>query len=132
MKPDQKCHCDSSRLFASCCGLYIDGGRKPETAEQLMRSRYSAYVLEREDYLLRTWHEATRPTALPWQDAAPVKWLRLKILRTEAGGTHDREGVVEFVARYLINGKAERLHEVSRFQREGGQWLYVDGQIVPA
>jgi SEC-C motif-containing protein len=61
-----------------------------------------------------------------------VKWLGLKILRTEAGGADDREGVVEFVARYSINGKAERLHEVSRFLRDEGQWRYVDGQIAPA
>jgi len=96
-----------------------------------MRSRYSAYVLAREDYLLRTWHESTRPARLDLQDAAAVKWLSLKILRCEAGGADDREGVVEFVARYQVNGRAQRMQEASRFVREAGQWFYVDGQIAP-
>jgi SEC-C motif-containing protein len=132
MTDDHNCYCGSDQPLAACCGLYINGGKKPETAEQLMRSRYTAYVLSREDYLLRTWYAATRPPALSLKDASPVKWLGLKILRTEAGGADDREGVVEFVARYSINGKAERLHEVSRFLRDEGQWRYVDGQIAPA
>jgi SEC-C motif-containing protein len=96
-----------------------------------MRSRYSAYVLAREDYLLRTWHGTTRPAQLDLQNAAPVKWLGLKILRTEAGGANDRTAVVEFVARYQVNGRAGRLHEASRFVREAGQWFYVDGRMTP-
>jgi SEC-C motif-containing protein len=96
-----------------------------------MRSRYTAYVLAHEDYLLRTWHATTRPAALGLKDAGPVKWLGLRILRTEAGGADDRDGRVEFVARYSINGRAERLQEASRFLREDGQWRYVDGQIAP-
>lgn len=97
-----------------------------------MRSRYSAYVLAREDYLLRTWHGSTRPAQLGLQEAGPVKWLGLKVLRTEAGGATDREAIVEFAARYQVNGRAERLYEVSRFVCEAGQWLYVDGQVTPA
>jgi SEC-C motif-containing protein len=97
-----------------------------------MRSRYSAYVLAREDYLLRTWHGSTRPAQLDLQDAGPVKWLGLNILRCEAGGAADREALVEFVARYQVNGRAERLQEVSRFVRDAGQWLYLDGLIAPA
>lgn len=131
MTDNEKCPCDSDKLFADCCGLYLEGGRKPDTAEQLMRSRYTAYVLAREDYLLRTWHATTRPTALDLKDAGPVKWLGLRILRTVAGGVNDREGRVEFVARYAVSGKAERLQEASRFLREDGQWQYVDGQITP-
>jgi SEC-C motif-containing protein len=94
-----------------------------------MRSRYSAYALMREDYLLRTWHGTTRPAQLDLHDAGPVKWLGLKILNCEKGGVDDRNGVVEFVARYQVNGRAERLQEVSRFVCEAGRWLYVDGQI---
>jgi SEC-C motif domain protein len=97
-----------------------------------MRSRYSAYVLAREDYLLRTWHESTRPARLGLLDAGSVKWLGLKVLHCEAGGADDREAVVEFTARYQVNGRAECLQEVSRFVRDAGQWLYVDGQIAPA
>jgi SEC-C motif-containing protein len=92
-----------------------------------MRSRYSGYVLARKDYLLRTWHESTRPETLDLRDAGTVRWLGLKIVRTEAGGSEDMRGVVEFVARYQIGGKAHRLHETSRFVREGGQWFYLDG-----
>lgn len=126
------CPCGSGEAYTACCGVFIDNGMLPETAEQLMRSRYSAYVLAREDYLLCTWHGSTRPAQLGLQDAGPVKWLGLKILRCEAGGAHDHDGIVEFVARYQVNGRAERLQEVSRFVREAGQWLYVDGQIAPA
>jgi SEC-C motif-containing protein len=125
---DPTCPCGSGRAYALCCGVYIDSAALPVTAEQLMRSRYSAYVLAREDYLLRTWHGSTRPAQLDLQNAAPVKWLGLKILRTEAGGGNDRTAVVEFVARYQVNGRAERLHEASRFEREAGQWFYVDGE----
>lgn len=125
------CPCGSGQSYSLCCGVFIDNGEMPDTAERLMRSRYSAYVLTREVYLLRTWHESTRPVHIDFQEAAPVKWLSLKILNCKAGGVDDREGIVEFVARYQVNGRAERLQEVSRFLREAGQWLYVDGQVAP-
>lgn len=126
MTHSPSCPCDSGAAYAACCGRYVDDGIVPATAEQLMRSRYAAYVLRREDYLLRTWHASTRPPALHLADS-PAKWLGLKVLRTEAGNAEDSEGVVEFVARYKVGGKAARLHESSRFVREGGRWLYVDG-----
>lgn len=92
-----------------------------------MRSRYTAFVLAREDYLLDTWHPSTRPASLDLQ-SAKVKWLGLRILSTEAGGPDDDAGRVEFVARYRPGGApAVRLHENSRFAREGGRWRYVDG-----
>lgn len=92
-----------------------------------MCSRYSAYTLAKADYLLGTWHESTRPGTLDLSDAGTVNWLGLKIVRTEAGGPDDVRGVVEFVARYKVGGKAHRLHETSRFVREDGQWFYLDG-----
>lgn len=131
-RPEPACPCGSGQAYAVCCGIFIDDSALPVTAERLMRSRYTAYVLAREDYLLRTWHGSTRPAHLGLQDAGPVKWLGLKILRCEAGGADDRDGIVEFVARYQVNGRAERLQEASRFVRDAGQWLYVDGQIAPA
>ena len=94
-----------------------------------MRSRYSGYVLAREDYLLRTWHESTRPETLDLSDASQLNWLGLKIVHTEAGGSDDMQGVVEFVARYKIGGKAHRLHETSRFVWEGEQWFYLEGDF---
>lgn len=132
VRPEPACPCGSGQAYAACCGPFIDNGALPATAEQLMRSRYSAYVLQREDYVLRTWHASTRPAQLGLQSAGPVKWLGLRILRSAAGDAPECEAVVEFVARYQVNGRAERLHEVSRFLREAGQWLYVDGRITPA
>lgn len=92
-----------------------------------MRSRYTAYVLGDETYLLETWAPEHRPPGLnldPKQN-----WLGLKVKRTDAGGTNDDTGVVEFVARYKIDGRGHRLHEVSNFRRDNGMWLYVSGLI---
>ena len=96
-----------------------------------MRSRYSAYVQARADYLLRTWHASTRPDRLDFSDAGKMHWLGLKIVRVEAGGPHDSAGLVEFVARYKLGGKAQRMVETSRFIRENGQWFYLDGALSP-
>ncbi|RUQ36572.1 MAG: hypothetical protein EKK71_08070 [Candidatus Competibacteraceae bacterium] len=125
------CPCGSGKAYSVCCGPYLDGEQQATMAESLMRSRYSGYVHARQDYLLRTWHPSTRPATLDLNEAGTVRWLGLKIVRTEAGGLDDTQGVVEFVARYKIGGKANRLHEISRFVREDGQWFYVDG-IMPA
>ncbi len=94
-----------------------------------MRSRYAAYVLGLMDYLLQTWHASTRPASL--QDdtnAPPLKWLGLKVLHDEQ--IDNSNANVEFIARYKVNGKAEKLHERSRFVREQGQWWYVDGDFL--
>jgi SEC-C motif-containing protein len=88
-----------------------------------MRSRYSAYGLGLIDYLLATWHPSTSPGELELQ---PVKWLGLEVRHAQASGD---VGVVEFVARCKINGRAERMHELSRFVREQGRWYYIDGQV---
>lgn len=94
-----------------------------------MRSRYSAYVLGREDYLLATWHLDTRPSSLDLATQSPKPtWLGLSVKRHE-NPTPDT-AIVEFVARLRIGGgKAERMHEVSRFVREDGRWFYVDGEL---
>lgn len=88
-----------------------------------MRSRYCAYVRKRTDYLLATWHPSTRPSTLELQGAS-VTWLGLKVIRAENDAV---SGIVEFVARHKVNGKAYRQHEVSRFINENGRWLYVCG-----
>lgn len=107
-----------------------------------MRSRYSANTLLSRDpaffarYLHRTWAAETRP-ALSDLTAPGLQWTRLHILRTTAGGPFHDAGTVEFVATYrdspegLDHGGAARgrLHELSRFRRESGQWLYVDGDV---
>ena len=90
-----------------------------------MRSRYSAYALKLEDYLLDTWHTSTRPTALNLNEDQPIKWLGLKVNRFEQISLNT--ATVEFIARYKITGKAERLHEVSEFVFENERWFYVSG-----
>lgn len=112
--------------YAACCGRFLDAGAIAPDAERLMRSRYTAYALCREDYLRATWHERTRPAGLSLQ-ADGHKWLGLTIKRhTPLDADHAE---VEFVARYKVGGRAFRLHETSRFVRENGRWLYVDGDL---
>ncbi len=111
--------------YADCCGRFVDHFHDVPApdAEHLMRSRYSAFVLERADYLLATWHPSTRPASLDFDEA--TKWLGLEVRGHKATGADAAE--VEFVARYRVQGRAVRLHERSRFVREDGRWLYVDG-----
>jgi SEC-C motif-containing protein len=92
-------------------------------AEALMRSRYSAFVLQQADYLRATWHASTRPDTLDFEIG--TRWLGLEVRRHQVTGPDAAE--VEFVARYRLGGKATRLHEKSRFVREDGRWFYVDG-----
>ncbi|MDD5176250.1 MAG: YchJ family metal-binding protein [Sterolibacterium sp.] len=123
---DTLCPCGSNTSYVRCCGRYLDGDEVAGTAEALMRSRYTAYVLLREAYLLATWHLSTRPLALD-MDNAGTKWVGLQVLRHEQ--QNELSAFVEFIARYKVNGRAQRLHEISRFLREGGQWFYVDGKL---
>ncbi|CAD5989793.1 protein of unknown function [Agreia sp. COWG] len=94
-----------------------------------MRSRYSAFSVGDVFYLLRSWHPATRSRSLELDD--DTRWLWLEIVRTEAGGERDEEGVVEFRAKYRVDAPGGRSsgvqHEVSRFSRVDGAWVYVDG-----
>jgi SEC-C motif-containing protein len=125
------CPCQSNNHYDQCCGKFHNG-EPTQNAEQLMRSRYSAYALELADYVLATWHPSTRPAALNFNDQPKQKWLGLQIKRFEQ--QDENHAIVEFIARYSINGRASRLHETSRFVREltkDGllQWFYVDGSF---
>jgi len=132
--------------YATCCGRYHNDIPAPDAATLMkplairlghqqtpanslvmMRSRYSAYALKLEAYLLATWHSNTRPTVLNLA-ADSTKWLSLEI-KKYLPESADR-ATVEFIARYKIGGRAGRLHEVSRFVREDGKWFYVDGEVV--
>lgn len=92
-----------------------------------MRSRYTAYTLQNTAYLNSTWHPDTRPDNLDLSDQTDAKWLGLNVKRHEI--IDDNHARVEFVARYKLKGRAYRLHENSRFVREAGGWLYVDGEM---
>jgi len=110
----------------NCCQPLLAGNDTAISAEQLMRSRYTAFVLHDETYLRKTWHPDTCPAFIDLD--SDTKWLGLKIKSTQAGGKDETQGVVEFVARYKIKGRGHRIHETSRFVRQDGQWLYLDGE----
>ena len=120
-----------AKTYADCCGRYLDDGEAAPTAEALMRSRYTAYTLSREEYLLATWHRSTRPDSLELASAPRSQWLGLEVRRHEQRGAD--HAVVEFVARYKVGGgRAHRLHEISQFVCEAGQWFYMNGNIAIA
>lgn len=113
--------------FARCCGRYLadfDHAPAPD-AESLMRSRYCAFVLEDADYLLATWHASRRPGTLAFEPG--IKWLGLEVRSHRQVDATRAE--VEFVARSRTAGRAQRLHERSRFVCEDGRWYYVDGDL---
>jgi len=114
--------------YATCCGRYHNGEPAPD-ALALMRSRYSAYVLRLEPYLLATWHPGTRPASLDLA-SENAKWLGLEV--KDHIPESEQRASVEFVARYKIGGRAARLHEVSRFVHEDGRWFYLDGEFMNA
>lgn len=92
-----------------------------------MRSRYVAYVLGNADYLLATWAAETRPPALDLAEPPVPNWLGLMVKRhVQSDASH---AIVEFVARYRVDGRGHRLHETSRFERREGRWYYIDGEI---
>ncbi|CAB3771962.1 YchJ family protein [Paraburkholderia humisilvae] len=116
--------------FAECCGRYLDGDVPAPTALELMRSRYSAYVLGDTDYLRATWAPHTCPADLDVDPSAPdaPRWLGLQIKRFAT--VDDTHAEVDFVARYKLGGRAHRLEESSRFVRgDDGRWRYVDGVV---
>lgn len=117
------CPCGSGAPLVACCGRFLEGKADAPDAERLMRSRYCAFVGERGDYLLATWHASRRPPTIDFDTGA--KWLGLEVRRHQSTGPDSAE--VEFVARWRVGGRAVRLHECSRFVREGGRWYYVDG-----
>jgi len=119
------CPCGTQRSYADCCGRWHagDGHLRAPTAEALMRSRYSAYVLGKLDYVLATWHPQTRPTALE-PEAPGQRWLGLEVKQHRV--QDDDHAMVEFVARVKLGGRAVRLHERSRFERVDGCWFYLD------
>jgi SEC-C motif-containing protein len=120
------CPCGSEKRLSDCCGRLL-AGEPADTAEALMRSRYSAYVLGNADYLLQSWHPSSRPDTIDLAEG--LQWTGLTIRACRAGGPADSEGTVEFLAHYVAGGRRGSLHETSRFVRENGHWLYLDGDI---
>ncbi len=120
------CSCGRVAAFGACCGRYLGTGVPAPDAESLMRSRYAAFVRGDAAHLLVTWHASTRPTSIDFE--VGVKWLGLEVKRHRP--IDDAHAEVEFVARSRLQGRGQRLHERSRFVRDGGHWLYVDGDLL--
>ena len=137
MPSETPCPCGLPALYSQCCGRFHAGPLhlQAPSAEALMRSRYSAYVMGLSDYLRDTWHPRTRPNAVELEQPGP-RWLGLEVRsqRALADVVSDHsepvaQAEVEFVARCKQGGRATRLHETSRFLRENGRWLYLDGVL---
>ncbi|WP_106507077.1 YchJ family protein [Brachybacterium timonense] len=133
-RPDDsaRCPCGTGDVYGDCCGPLLSQQRHAATAEQLMRSRFTAFATGDVDHALRSWHPRTSPS---WREldtslADGTRWLRLDVLRSEQGGPFDQEGVVEFRAHAKTAQGRRVLHEVSRFERVDGRWLYVSGEVV--
>ena len=107
--------------YTDCCKPYHSGLRPAATAEALMRSRYSAFAVGDAAYVLASWHPSTRPKQI---DLAGEEWVQLRVL---AAREHGNEATVEFIAKARRGGRIDTLHETSRFVREAGRWLYIDG-----
>ena len=130
---DTRCPCGSGALLTECCGPILDYARKAETAEQLMRARYTAYATSNIDFLYGSSGEAVQQEFDPeasrrWAEGS--EWNGMQILATEQGQAQDSEGVVEFIARYSVNGTEFEHHERSFFQRIDGEWKFIDGELV--
>ncbi|PWW10687.1 YchJ family protein [Mangrovibacter plantisponsor] len=124
-----ECLCHSGLEYSACCGPFLAGSAVAQTPEQLMRSRYCAFVLKNADYLINTWHPDCHAEQLRHDLLAgfeQTEWLGLTIFATQKGN-HDNEGFVSFVARYRDKQHDSAIIERSRFLNQNGQWYYIDG-----
>ena len=123
-----KCYCGNNKTYKACCEVFHLNHGKTETAQQLMQSRYSAFVLANGDYLMQTHHSTTRPTSekkaiVKW--AKSVAWIKLEVLESTKGLKKDEQGTVTFNAYFYENGKVDVIHEKSAFIKENEHWKYL-------
>ena len=126
MPLDPPCPCGLPARLSACCGRWHAGPlhlQAPDAAA-LMRSRYSAYVLQRADYLLATWHAGSRPPGVDFEPG--LRWVGLQLLQHVPAGD---AATVTFIARSKLRGRAQQMRETSRFLRAQGCWFYVDGDV---
>lgn len=124
----KNCNCGNSKTYTECCGLAHQSLKIVKTAEQLMRSRYTAFTLANGDYLMESHHVSTRPikekeSIVAW--AKSVEWVELKILFTSKGVASDNEGTVSFKAYFKENETLSCIEENSKFIKENGCWYYL-------
>ena len=127
-----QCPCGSEKPYSECCGPVISGSVSAQTAETLMRARYSAYATSAVDFILASTLEEKRKECdekaiRTWSEQST--WHKLEILSTEKGESSDTEGMVEFIAHFTESGIKKSYHEKGTFKKEDGSWLYVDGEI---
>ncbi len=127
----EKCPCGSEKSYTECCEPFLTGAGTPQTAEALMRARYTAFTKSRVDFILDTIHPEKKElhdekTLRNWSQKS--EWISLKILGTEKGGESDSEGQVEFIATYRRKEKKETHHEIASFKNIDGKWFFHDGQ----
>lgn len=128
------CYCCSGKEFEDCCQPFINGKAKPKTAEELMRSRYSAFAIGAVEYILRSTHSSVRK----FHDAESIEnwaqssvWQKLEIISKTGGEAKDKKGTIEFKAYFLDAEKDPQIHhELSNFAKELGKWFFVDGKIL--
>ncbi|MEU2180242.1 YchJ family protein [Streptomyces thermolilacinus] len=125
VRPEGPCPCGLPAAYAECCGRFHTGAATAPTAERLMRSRYSAFVVRDEPYLLSTWSPDTRPRSVDFDPG--MRWTGLEIEDTADGTLFHTTGTVTFTARYTHRGEPGALRERSRFEKADGRWVYVDG-----
>lgn len=128
------CPCGSNLDYNSCCGPVIAGTRAADTAEQLMRSRYSAYVKKEIPYILASLHPDFRAdydekSSRAWAENA--EWHGITIMNTTKGGTGDSEGEVEFAVSYTERGMKQEHHEKASFRKKDGAWFFTEGKTLP-
>ncbi len=127
----EPCPCGSAGDYGDCCQPLIEGGQQAETAEALMRARYSAYVKTAVDFIIDSTHASQRGNYTAegirkWSRNS--EWRELTVVRTEGGGPADDEGMVEFMARYVAKGRSHNHHEIAQFRRENDTWYFCDGE----
>lgn len=124
------CPCGTSKSYSDCCEIIHIDVKMAKTPEMLMRSRYSAFVLAKVDYLMLSWHKSTRPIKekkdlKAWTKS--VSWVKLEVLSSNIDISNTNQGYVEFKAFYIENNKTECIHEHSKFIFENDQWFYLNG-----
>ncbi|MET8145549.1 YchJ family metal-binding protein [Sphaerisporangium sp. NPDC005288] len=122
-RAERACPCGLPAAYGECCGRFHAGAAAP-TAEALMRSRYAAFAVEDEAYLLRTWHPTTRPPRVEFERG--MRWTGLEIEDVSGGSPVHTDGTVTFRAGYTYRGRPGELREKSRFARHQGAWTYLD------
>lgn len=131
MSQKQSCPCGKQLQYEKCCGRAHNNINEVKTAEELMRSRYTAFTMADINYLEKSWHSNTCPSKKELKEtekwAKSVVWLRLEIIKTNRGSENDDAGMVEFKAYYMENGMTKVIHEMSTFSKEKGHWVYVAG-----